>query len=159
MGRQVTIEEIDNLYNSFWKEIVEKEDGSINVEQMKTELYDYHSIMTEVTKVYSHATGNVLSKPHYLAEGVISCIESYYEMDALMNYGPDPDMKFKDGEHLTIRDTNLFYRLQYDQDLAAWILVQYKDRNYDETVSKKDGSDIFVFVHDVDRDKLEKIVG
>lgn len=60
-------------YEMFWKDIVEK-DGEVDLDQVKKELYDYHLLMREVTKVYSELTNSLFSKPHTRAELIIDTI-------------------------------------------------------------------------------------
>jgi methionyl-tRNA formyltransferase len=63
----------------FWEPIVTKEDGSLDVEQVKKELHDFYIAMQEVPKVYCHITGNRLSKILYEASVVISAADERYE--------------------------------------------------------------------------------
>ena len=56
----------------FWKDIVCNEDGTINIEQLKKELCDFSLMIGEVPKVYCEVTGNMLSKPIYYADTIIS---------------------------------------------------------------------------------------
>lgn len=64
--------------DEFWKEIIYK-DGKIDEEQVLKELADFGFVMTELSKVYCHITGGLLSKPMYYAEGVISKADEYYD--------------------------------------------------------------------------------
>lgn len=61
------------VYEHFWKALVEKEDGSLNVDQVKKELADYKIMLDEVPKVYNELAG--LSKPLTRAEAIISIVE------------------------------------------------------------------------------------
>jgi hypothetical protein len=63
--------EVDEIFDSFWRSIIYKK-GELDLEQMKGELFDFHFVMGEVSKVYDHITGGQLSKPNYHAAGVIS---------------------------------------------------------------------------------------
>jgi hypothetical protein len=63
---------IEDNYASFWKEIVENPDGSINIEQVKKELFDYSMMLDAVPKVYDYVTGGHCSKPHTKPEAVMS---------------------------------------------------------------------------------------
>lgn len=72
-------ETAEETYENFWKLIVEK-DGEVDMEQVKKELHDFHIVMNEVSKVYSHLTGGQLSKPHYYADDVISEVYNYFNM-------------------------------------------------------------------------------
>lgn len=71
-------QEIQELWETFWKPLVTK-DGELDLEQIKKELYDFHFIMQQVPKVYTHITGNKLSKLMYRAETVIRMADEYYE--------------------------------------------------------------------------------
>lgn len=67
-----TPEQVEEDFEKFWRGIVLNEDGSLNVDQTKKELADFHFIMREVPKVYLHITGHRMSKPMYHAEAVIA---------------------------------------------------------------------------------------
>jgi hypothetical protein len=75
----MTDEQVDKLWKEFWKPIVCKEDGTVNVDQLKKELADFYFIMTEAPKVYYHVTGGKLSKPMYPADTVCAEADEYYE--------------------------------------------------------------------------------
>ncbi|WP_297525145.1 hypothetical protein [Sulfurovum sp.] len=55
--------EIQDKYESFWKDIVENEDGTINKEQVMRELYDFSVLIWNVSKVYDHITDGKVSNP------------------------------------------------------------------------------------------------
>lgn len=63
----------------FFKPIITKKDGSINVTQLKKELADFNHLMDQVPKVYCHVTGGSLSKVMYKSDVVIDAFESYVE--------------------------------------------------------------------------------
>lgn len=65
------------VFDSFWKEIICNPDGTLNLDQVKRELSDYHDCIENVSKVYMHITVGLLSKPNYLADGVISASDDY----------------------------------------------------------------------------------
>jgi hypothetical protein len=75
---------VEQTYNDFWKEIVENEDGTINIEQVKKELSDYYFLLQQVPAVYSAVTNGTLSKTTYNAETVITeyedCLNENYIM-------------------------------------------------------------------------------
>lgn len=72
--------EVEQVYQEFWKDIICNEDGSINVEQLKKELYDCSRMMDNVPIVYSEVTGGTLSYPTYKAETVVDIFrEKYYD--------------------------------------------------------------------------------
>lgn len=48
-------------YESFWKELVEK-DGKLDPDSVKRELFDYHNLMKNATRVYCHITDGMISK-------------------------------------------------------------------------------------------------
>lgn len=71
------------IYNSFFKDIVELPDGSLNKDQVMRELSDYTVLLESVSKVYCAITNGKISKPNTLPEVVISvyedCMLSDYE--------------------------------------------------------------------------------
>lgn len=73
--RKDTVEE---EWESFWKEIVTNEDGTINIEQIKKELADFSFVMEQVPKVYCHITGDAMSKVIYKAEDVIRVADDHF---------------------------------------------------------------------------------
>jgi hypothetical protein len=70
--------EVEEVFQEFWAEIVCNEDGSINIDQVKKELSDYSFMLDEVPKVYCEVTGGLLSKPNYYAESVLSVFREQY---------------------------------------------------------------------------------
>ena len=63
------MEEVEKVYQEFWKDIVENEDGTLNVEQVKKELADYSMVMDNCTSAYIEMTGGEISKPNtYFSE-------------------------------------------------------------------------------------------
>lgn len=62
---------IDDVYNDFWKDIVEV-DGELDKEQIKRELFDYYVAIREVGKVYDELTMGAFTKPNTAAEYVIN---------------------------------------------------------------------------------------
>jgi hypothetical protein len=71
--------EEDICYQKFWKDIIENKDGSINLSQLKKELFDYQYILEQVPKVYCHITNNKLSFPNYSSEYVIQEYEDHIQ--------------------------------------------------------------------------------
>lgn len=69
------MEEVNKVFKEFWKELVTNEDGSLNSEAVKNELYDYKCMMDEVSKVYYDLTGGFFSKPNTIAPHVIEAAE------------------------------------------------------------------------------------
>lgn len=72
------MKDYEKIYEDFWKGIVEKEDGSIDLEQVKKELHDYYFILNEVPKVYCEVTNYNISKPNTHAFEVISLLHKYW---------------------------------------------------------------------------------
>ncbi|MDF7810718.1 hypothetical protein [Hymenobacter sp. YC55] len=75
----------ERVWNDFWKDICTNPNGSINLEQVKRELADYHGILEEVSKVYDTLTRGNISKPNTLASAVIAEVERIHqeELDEL----------------------------------------------------------------------------
>lgn len=63
--------EVEVVYNKFWREIVERPDGTLDIDQIKRELYDYRDLLHEVPKVYMEITNGVISKPNTTASAVL----------------------------------------------------------------------------------------
>ncbi|MGS2645900.1 hypothetical protein [Streptosporangium sp. G12] len=59
-------------YDKFWKDLVEHPDGTLNRDQLMRELADYHAFMGSASEVYSHVTGDRISKVNTAAHAVIS---------------------------------------------------------------------------------------
>lgn len=56
--------EVEEDYINLWKDIIENEDGSVNIEQVKKELYDYSKLMDRTMKLYDELTLGCISKPN-----------------------------------------------------------------------------------------------
>ncbi len=74
--------EVERCYQEFWKDIICKEDGIIDIEQLKLELHDFYRMIQEVPKVYCEVTGGMLSKPLYEAETVLELFREKYSNKA-----------------------------------------------------------------------------
>jgi len=71
---------VDRVYNSFWKDIVEK-NGKLDKKQVKKEISDYKFLLDEVPIVYHEITG-CLSKTNYTADTILSLHrEKFYKID------------------------------------------------------------------------------
>lgn len=82
-------------YDSFWKSIVENEDGSLNKEQIIKELCDYSRFLKETRVVYCHITNNRISKPNTLAREVIGQYEDILEdriQEAIEDYKEEQEI-------------------------------------------------------------------
>ncbi|MFG1857558.1 hypothetical protein ACGFJT_37390 [Actinomadura geliboluensis] len=51
-------------HDDFWKQIVERPDGTLDLDQVKRELHDYHQLLQKIPKVYDEITGGRISKPN-----------------------------------------------------------------------------------------------
>lgn len=91
-----TEREIEDIFNKHWIDIIINQDGSINLSQIKKELYDYTKYAEEWGNVYYKITGGALSYPNYHASAVISCnndtIKELIE-NAIKEYEEDNDIK------------------------------------------------------------------
>jgi hypothetical protein len=72
------MENYEKNWEEFWKDIVTRDDGSIDLEQIKKELSDYRFLLEEIPKVYSHIT-NKLSYPNYYANTIIQEADYHYQ--------------------------------------------------------------------------------
>jgi hypothetical protein len=66
------MEKHEQVYQEFWKGIVEDENGIVDMEQIKKELADYRVLLQEVPKVYDELAG--FSKPHTRAGVIIDAV-------------------------------------------------------------------------------------
>jgi len=67
--------EVEKVYEEFWKNIVENLDGTINLDQVKMELYDFKVVMDEVSQAYYELTNGEISKPNTAYQYVIDIVE------------------------------------------------------------------------------------
>lgn len=72
------MEDYEVEYDEFWKDIIENEDGSINLDQLKKELSDFKQLMTNIPKVYMHVTGGAISKVNTKPEAVCQLADEHY---------------------------------------------------------------------------------
>ncbi|WP_219192541.1 hypothetical protein [Bacillus paralicheniformis] len=72
----------DEIYESFWKGIVENEDGTLNTEQVKKELFDYQALLENASQVYSGFTQ--YSKPLTDSQFIIDEINEKYIRKGLL---------------------------------------------------------------------------
>jgi len=70
-------EDPTEIYETFWKDLVENLDGTINKDRLIRELSDYYWLLSSVSLVYDHVTGGRISKPNTLPEEVIVEADDY----------------------------------------------------------------------------------
>jgi len=82
------------VYDEFWKELVENEDGTLNAEAVRNELSDYKFLIEQVPLVYDSVSGGRISKPNTYALEVINAANELYDAkytegyeDALEEHG------------------------------------------------------------------------
>lgn len=76
-----TDDKIKEEYDSFWKDIVENEDGSINKRQIMNELYDFSLLIGNISKVYCHITDGAASNPLTNPDVVIALADDINRKD------------------------------------------------------------------------------
>jgi hypothetical protein len=101
-----------DIYESFWKRIVENEDGTINMEALQNELADYLQLIDNVPKVYDELAG--FSKPHTDPQVIIKAVHERFidrqdafddlKMIATPAYAVDGDEKFLQFTEEELRD-------------------------------------------------------
>ena len=90
------------IYEEFWKSIVENEDGTLNLDQIKKELSDFYFIMEQASMVYEEVTNGRISKPNTYAFEVIRLFNEEYLRPSDIFYGEDleeiidDDISFKE---------------------------------------------------------------
>jgi len=72
------MEDYEKAYEEHWKHLVEQ-DGSLNLDQVKRELYDYHCVLEEVSTVYMDITNGKFSKPNTGAQHIIDEVNRQIE--------------------------------------------------------------------------------
>ena len=76
------MEEVEKVYQEFWKDIVENEDGTLNVEQVKKELADYSMVMDNCASAYEEMSGSLITKPNtYFSEVLKIFQEKFWNVD------------------------------------------------------------------------------
>lgn len=66
--------DVARVFQDFWAPLV-CPDGTWDLGQVKRELYDYHAMIAEVTKVYDTLTCGRFTKPNTAAEHILSEVE------------------------------------------------------------------------------------
>lgn len=74
------LSKVDQLESrEFWNSIIFDDKGALDLPQIRKELADYYSVISEVPKVYCRLTNNRLSKPKYDADFIVSTVEEIQE--------------------------------------------------------------------------------
>lgn len=150
--------DVEEKWNSFWKEIILNEDGTVNLEQVKKELFDFSFMLEQVPKVYYEITGGFLSKPNYYAVDVINKADEYYEK--LHELKPHSEYNFVDDDEVCVEDKDgsiKYFMIHYSDIMAAWMLIPFTDKNFKEVVKDEFGDVVRIFLHQYDYDVLKKI--
>lgn len=79
--------DVESNWENVWKQIVLNEDGTVNLEQVKRELFDYWVCMQEVTRVYDELTCGVLTKPNTQAQYVLDAVAEWQRADVMAAIG------------------------------------------------------------------------
>lgn len=74
-----TDKQVEDNWNENWKQILIKEDGSIDLDQLKRELMDFSDLMKNAREVYHIVSGYKLSYASYPASTVIDLFEEHME--------------------------------------------------------------------------------
>ena len=73
-----------DVYNEFWKPIVEDNNGALSLDKVAKELADFSDLMDRMTKLNYLCSDGVLSYPTYDAETIYSAfqeaLDERYEM-------------------------------------------------------------------------------
>jgi hypothetical protein len=66
---------VEKCWEEFWRPIVTNPDGSLSLDAIKRELFDFRVVMEEVSKVYYELTAGQISKPNTDAEWVLLAVD------------------------------------------------------------------------------------
>ena len=66
-------------YEEFWRDLVEREDGNIDLDAVQRELHDFGVLMENAAKVYCHVTDGRVSKLNTLPDSVIIMADDIIE--------------------------------------------------------------------------------
>jgi len=116
-------EDYEKSFQTYWKNLVCNDDGSLNEDQIKRELHDYLFMLNEVPKVYSEVSGGMLSYPNYYANTVIGEFNNFVDNlceDAVedeLEYLKDQTFYVKSKEGISVKEfkeqlTTLIQNLQ-----------------------------------------------
>lgn len=71
------MKDYEKTYEDFWKKICQP-NGELDMDAVKRELHDYHTLLENVPKVYDHVTGGRVSKPNTDPAVVMSEADQHY---------------------------------------------------------------------------------
>lgn len=83
--------DIEEEFETFWTSII-MENGKLNLDQLKKELYDYSMLLQNIPQIYDEVTGGKISKPNtspleviasfndFVNEAINLAIEEYKQM-------------------------------------------------------------------------------
>ena len=74
-----SLEEVEGNWRDIWRGILEKPDGSINIEQLKLELMDYSDMIDRMATLTCEVTAHKLSYPTYPIETILGVIREVEE--------------------------------------------------------------------------------
>src|SRR6476646_3900941 len=75
----------------FWGPIITP-NGRLDLDQVKRELHDYHTLLEEVPKVYCELTGGAISKPNTAADAVIAMHDDCCHEECIPDPCPNCDL-------------------------------------------------------------------
>lgn len=80
MSRNITQNEINENFESYWKPLIET-NGEIDIEKVKKELFDYYTAIEEVSAVYDEITNGRFSKPNTARQYIIQAVRDIQEQE------------------------------------------------------------------------------
>ena len=75
----------EQTWQTFWKDICMGFDGQPDLEQIKKELHDYKNMMVNVSQVYCEVTASQISKINTAPKHVIAAVDE--RLDEMYNEG------------------------------------------------------------------------
>jgi hypothetical protein len=94
--KEQTMTDYMDTYRDDWKEIVERPDGTLNLDQIARELADYGDLMRWVTETYDGVTGGLISKPNARPSAVTGIVDE--RIDAAEREAIEELMRNLEGE-------------------------------------------------------------
>ncbi len=67
MNNQELKDKVENDWQNLWKDICTTENGELDMENIKNELYDYHFLMNQASELYDYISNGKLCKTNYFA--------------------------------------------------------------------------------------------